>query len=140
MAGSRTFDRPQSLSSQIRGALANWRDLLVLARELRGLDPERARRLLEARGLIGPDDASLGPRVRILYRLLRLLGINSGALGDSDPALLRDLESTCDGCTERRRCESDHENGYARATYHNDCPNAAKLDALRFATPDPSRA
>ena len=53
MAGSRTFDRPRSLLSPIHGAMATWRDLLVLARELRGLDPESARRLLQARGLIG---------------------------------------------------------------------------------------
>jgi hypothetical protein len=138
MAGSPTFDEPRPVSSRVRDAPASWRDLLVLARELRGLDPVSARRLLEARGLIGPDDASLAPRVRILYRLLGVLGISRVQLGRSDPALLRAMESTCDGCTESGRCESDHENGYARATYRSYCPNAAKLDTLRFANADTS--
>jgi hypothetical protein len=133
MAESGTYDENAPVSHRVGRLFTELRELFALARALRGLDSSSARRLLEARGMIGPADLAAGAGVRILYRLMRLLGLDRHRLGEADPGLLQDLERTCDGCGHRDRCESDHENGSARTTYQNYCPNAAKLDALRFA-------
>ena len=132
MAENGTYAAKVPVSRRVGRLLADARELFALAGVLRGLDSASARRLLEARGTVGPAHAPGRPRVRILYRLLRLLGLDPDQLREANPGLLRNLECTCDGCDHRDRCESDYENGSARTTYQNYCPNAAKLDVLRF--------
>jgi hypothetical protein len=134
------MDHRRSVLRRVVAEPRAWAEFLAAARALKGLDPAGARRVLEARGLIGPEEVVTGPRARLLRRLMGRLGLDAAQIERADPALLRDLEGVCEGCDRRERCEHDHETGLARATYQACCPNAAKLDALRFAKLDAASA
>jgi hypothetical protein len=101
---------------------------LELAHELKGLNSDQARLLLEQRGLISGPNWQLPKPARIPVRLLsRLIG-PWGLI--PKPETMRDLQRACIDCSERSRCEREHELGQAHATYHSFCPNAPALDTL----------
>ena len=108
---------------------------LELAHELKGLNSDQARLLLEQRGLITgqnwrlPETARIP--VRLLSRLMRSLDFDPQALSRANPEAMRDLQRACAACDAWSRCEREHDLGQARATYRSFCPNASALDRLR---------
>jgi hypothetical protein len=108
---------------------------LDLAHELKGLNSDQARVLLERRGQItGPNwqlPEAARIQVRLLSRLMRSLGLDPDAVSRAAPQTMRGLQRACASCGERSRCEHEHELGQAHATYHSFCPNAPTLDRLR---------
>ena len=123
------------LPSRLLATIARWRANFELAHELKGLDSDQARLLLERRGLIaGPNwqlPAAARIPVRLLWRLMRSLGLDPEAVDREHPETMADLQRACAACGARSRCEREHELGQSRATYQSFCPNAPTLDRLR---------
>lgn len=124
-----------SLLSRLLVGIARLSASLDLAHELKGLNSDQARVLLERRGLIaGPNwelpEAARIP-VRLLSRLMRSLRLDPDSIAQANPNTMRDLQMACASCSERSRCEREHELGQAHARYQSFCPNAPTLDRLR---------
>lgn len=126
--------RPSFLS-RVLATVSGLRDNLQLAFEIGRSNPETARRILEERGLIdGPHwqvPARARAAVRILYRLMRSLGLDPAQVAAAEPQLMRTMQRACIACGERPRCEQALERCTSRSTYQDFCPNAARIDALR---------
>ena len=123
-----------SLLSRLMDGISRLSASLDLAHELKGLNSDQARALLEKRGLItGPNwqlPEAVRIPVRLLWRMMRSLGLDPEALSRAHPETMRDLQRACDSCGKRTRCEREHELGQAHATYQSFCPNARAFDRL----------
>ena len=86
-------------------------DVGLTAGELRRLDRAPARPLL-------------------LLQLLKVLGLDQGAIKQHDPLVFRDLERCCAMCEVKKRCRKEFSHGTARAHFQEFCPNAVTLQAL----------
>jgi hypothetical protein len=136
MSNAQAIAARPSLVTRFMGAVSRLREALDLAIELKRCDPETARRILEERGLIeGPHwqvPAHARVAVRMLYRLMGVLGIDPQHVNATEPQMMRKMQRVCISCPMRSRCEQAFERCESRSTYQDFCPNAAPLDALRL--------
>lgn len=65
-----------------------------------------------------------------LKEMLRALDIDR-KFASADSALSRDMQSLCSICSSKRRCGRELRAGTAAQTFHEFCPNATNLAALR---------
>ncbi|MGV7032685.1 heavy-metal resistance [Methylobacterium symbioticum] len=118
----------------IAAAMGEWCCLLKAAQELRNVDAEMMDTLLEANAAgptpLGPEAAA---KVRAIANLMRSLNLDPEAIRRREPETMMKLEAACLGCTERGRCARELWAGSAAGTYHEFCPNAARIDRLRRA-------
>jgi Family of unknown function (DUF6455) len=77
----------------------------------------------------GPDSTTRLPQ------MLAALGIDGAAVSRTEPAVMRDLERLCSMCERKHECSNQLAAGRAEASYHDFCPNADTLDALRLDVP-----
>ncbi|HEX2726089.1 MAG TPA: DUF6455 family protein [Beijerinckiaceae bacterium] len=135
MSSARAITTASSFLSRVLSTVAGLRDNLQLAFEIGRSDPETARRILEERGLIdGPHwqvPARAWSAVRILYRMMRSLGLDPAQVAAAEPQVMRTMQRACIACGARPRCEQALERCASRSTYQEFCANAARLDALR---------
>ncbi len=76
--------------------------------------------------------AEQGPRAAaLLSRRLKAVGLDTAALADDEPAMMRYLERTCTCCGSKTACERDFERDRVSGNWREYCPNAPVLDALR---------
>lgn len=66
-----------------------------------------------------------------LPRLLTAVGLEPLAVRRAQPAVLRDMQVVCSGCSEAARCRRLLDRGVARAVFGSYCPNAPTIEALR---------
>lgn len=69
-----------------------------------------------------------------LGQMLAALRVNSAALADAEPAIMRDLQRVCCSCTNTDRCRQELAAATAAGCFHEFCPNAHTLDAVRGQT------
>jgi uncharacterized protein YjiS (DUF1127 family) len=123
-----------SVLNRLTARLNEWRRWRAERRELKGLGCATATRLLADCGLTLDDlDHMTNPKAAtLLPKMRKLVGV-----GDDARALScrHDMERTCGGCEQWRRCEAALAVGTAIETYHEFCANAATLDALTSPSP-----
>lgn len=66
----------------------------------------------------------------LLERRLAALDLTQEEIWKLSPMLLRDLQRTCSGCAERRRCKEDMEESALAPGWESYCPNAGTLRTL----------
>jgi hypothetical protein len=69
-------------------------------------------------------------RPLLLLQMLKVLGLDQGAIKQHDPLVFRDLERCCAMCEVKKRCRKEFQNGTARAHFAEFCPNSLTLKAL----------
>lgn len=94
-------------------------EVMAMAQDL-GLSSGDLRALAER----GPHAADL------VHKLLGALGVDSAALSDKDPLVMRDLQRLCSTCQDKGRCSHELADGTAAAHFHEFCPNSFTIDAL----------
>jgi uncharacterized protein DUF6455 len=115
--------------------IQHWRSNLTASREFAALGTEGRRALARDIGIpIGAlaDIISHGARSGgTLGEMMDALAVDPEAVRRHDPAILREMQVTCSGCTSARRCRRDLDRGWAPSTFDAYCPNAPTLAALR---------
>lgn len=66
----------------------------------------------------------------LLDRRLAALGLSDEEIWKLSPLLLRDLQSTCSRCPDRKRCADDMEISPLAPGWESYCPNAGTLRTL----------
>jgi hypothetical protein len=84
---------------------------------------------------LSPDDVStIATKAYYTTNLLplrmRLLGLDPAAMAQSDPRLLRSLETSCKLCEDKGQCAFDISQNPAHRRWQDYCPNAATLRDL----------
>ncbi|WP_018262760.1 DUF6455 family protein [Methylobacterium sp. WSM2598] len=109
--------------------LSAWAGLFTAAQEIRAVDDECLRVMLEER--LAPPAAADGTGPALgLVPLMHALGLDPEAVGRTAPATMATLERACAGCGQGSRCERDLAAGLAAVAHSDYCPNAARLAAL----------
>ena len=119
----------------IAGWVRSLRHAAGLRAELAHCDAEEVARTARDLGLSSRELVRLaekGPHAADqLLKLMSALGVDPKALSFDDPATMRDLQRLCITCAHKGRCEHELAAGTAAGSYHEFCPNAFTLDALR---------
>lgn len=71
----------------------------------------------------------LGPS-KLLPQRLAALGLDVNYIREAEPALYRDMQRVCLGCSRRGKCARDLWRGDVEAGMRDYCPNAATIDPL----------
>ncbi len=125
----------------VLNAIANWvkkyRHATGLRDELARCGADEVARAAHDLG-VSPRElvqlASKGPGAAdLLLKMLSALGVDPKALSFDDPATMRDLQRLCISCSHKGECSHQLAAGTAGQNYHDFCPNAFTLDALRKA-------
>ena len=122
-----------NLSKSLRSAVTTWRDARVeqnLRRRRLGSSPAELGCLM-ARSAHAPDFADvlamMGPNPR---RLMARMGLKIENPGPRQAAILGEIERTCKGCPDWRRCTRWLETGANDKAYLEFCPNVGRWDSL----------
>jgi hypothetical protein len=124
----------RSVFSSIARWVESYRERLDPARQFEGCDAEQVAAI--ARDLmLSPSElmtiARKGPDgARLLYQMLRALGVNPKRLAGQDAVVMRDLQRLCVNCGYKRQCEHDLSEGKGAENYQEYCPNAYTLSLL----------
>jgi uncharacterized protein DUF6455 len=129
----------EALIDKVTTWMRQWKDANRASDELTRCGCEEVARIAHEFGLSsadlnelvrrGPDSATRLPQ------MLAALGIDGAAVSRDEPAVMRDLERLCSMCEHKRECSNELAAGRAKASYHEFCPNAETLDALKLPTP-----
>lgn len=123
------------ITHRVRVWWSNWVRGWRAADELRHCDRAIVDSIARDFGMSGDELTELaayGPRAAaLLYRRLKALGIDAAALAELEPVVLRYFERTCTCCDSKRRCERDLRRAMTDRDWHEYCPNAPAIDALR---------
>ncbi|HVQ80514.1 MAG TPA: hypothetical protein VMS82_11275 [Pseudolabrys sp.] len=102
--------------------------------ELGQCSPEEARQMAKDLGVTVGDLRGLAAKgagaANALPKMLTALSVDSQALTDGDPAVVRDLQRTCLLCDHKSRCRRELAEGSAAQHFRDFCPNAYTFDAL----------
>jgi hypothetical protein len=66
----------------------------------------------------------------LLSRRLAAIGLDEAAIGEHQPAVLRDLQRVCSLCSSTGDCEHDLARNLSDPVWHVYCPNETTLEAL----------
>jgi len=115
--------------------LRHWKDAGAARDELGRCGCDEVARMAQDFGLSSAELGELarqGPDAAMrLPQMLAALGIDGTAINRDEPAVMRDLERLCSLCERKRECSNELAGDDVKATYHDFCPNASTLDALR---------
>jgi Family of unknown function (DUF6455) len=113
----------------------NWLKRRREIRELQGLDNNELAKFAHELNMTPADLDSLvhqGLRAADeMPRLLTRLGLDSDALSQTQPLVLRDMARVCASCQQKRRCNRDLAAGNSEKTYEEYCLNASTIDGLK---------
>lgn len=65
-----------------------------------------------------------------LTQLLVALKVDPAALANAEPAVMHDLQRVCSGCSSKKRCAHDLEDGTMVEHFPEFCPNAYTLTMI----------
>jgi hypothetical protein len=136
-------DRNRTVRDGVVGWWRRWRQRAASLAELELLSTEAERVARDSgvgvgdlRVLAGkwPDAADLAER------RMATLGLDAAQVGETQPAVMRDVQRVCSLCANKRVCEHDLDHSPTNAAWREYCPNEGTLDALRSpaSTPDGS--
>jgi hypothetical protein len=119
----------------VASMIQHWRSNLAASREFAALGSEGRYALARDIGIPVGELASIVSRSArsggSLGEMMDALAVDPEAVRRHDPAILRDMQVICSGCTSARRCRRDLDHGWAASTFDAYCPNAPTLAALR---------
>ena len=102
--------------------------------ELRDLPPAELERVAADVGVSAAELMELSTRPEgtqgLLERRLAALHLDPEEIRKLSPMLLRDLQRTCGGCTERQRCRDDMAVSPLAPGWESYCPNSGTLRTL----------
>ena len=133
-----TSDRSGAVRNGVVGWWRRWRQRAASLTELELLSGEADRVARDAgvsagdlRILAGkwPDAADLAKR------RIAALGLDAAQVGETRPAVMRDVQRVCSLCANKRVCEHDLDRSPASDVWHDYCPNEGTLEALRSEAP-----
>lgn len=119
---------------KLAAIFGNWIRRSREIRELRELNNGEFARISQELNM-APADLDLfvnqGPRASDeLPELLTRLGLDSHALSQTQPVVLRDMVRVCASCQRKRQCGRDLAAGTSKQNYDEYCPNASTIDEL----------
>ena len=132
------FDRSRAVRNGIVAWWRRWRqpaaglaEFELLANEVQRVARDAGVSVGDLRVLAGkwPEAADLA------NRRMATLGLDAAQLGETQPAVMRDVQRVCSLCANKRVCEHDLDRNSANAAWRDYCPNAGTLAAL---SPQPS--
>ena len=125
----------EAFIDKVTAWMRHWKDTTAARNELAQCGCEEVARMAHEFGMSSAELGELarqGPDAAIrLPQMLAALGIDGAAINRDEPAVMRDLERMCSLCEHKRECSNDLASGRAGAHYHDYCPNADTLDALK---------
>ncbi|ACL59757.1 hypothetical protein [Methylobacterium nodulans] len=111
--------------------LTEWTRLIAAAQEIRNVDDEWMRTMLEDRAVALPASPPvMNASFANLAPMLKALDLDPETIRTDAPAKMFKLEQACSACTKRSHCDRELTAGMAAITYLDFCPNAARLEDL----------
>lgn len=130
--------RAEIVVGMLADAIRRWADRREFRRFMR-YSPAEADRLARDLSFDKPTLLEVVTRgngsAALLFRRMRLLGIDPEQLRKLEPGLLQDLSRRCSLCGSKSRCARDMALQPHNETWRDYCPNQATLETLRLAAP-----
>jgi hypothetical protein len=130
----RKMSRRYPVIDKVVDIFGNWLKHRRDIRELHGLDNREFAKIAQELNMAPADLDSFvhqGPHASDeLPKLLARLGLDSHALSQTQPVVLRDMVRVCASCQQKRQCDRDLAVGTSEQNYDEYCPNASTIDGL----------
>ena len=138
MAGETIEPRGHPGLETILDAIANWisryREAVGERWEFAKISADDVARIAHDAGIDTVDLFELVDKAPgaadLLQKMLGVFGVDHGNVVLSDPLVMRDLQTLCIHCSQKKRCKHDIAAGTAAEHYREYCPNTVTLDAL----------
>ncbi len=133
-APSMTDDR-RPFFAKFRHWFRNWLSARTTMLELDQTGAGETARMAHDLGMSSADLVNLAGRgpdaADLLPRRLEQLHLDPGALAQTQPEVVRDMQRLCSMCRSHGRCARDLAHNPEDAAWRDYCPNALTLDALQ---------
>jgi len=132
------MNKKHPVIDKVVDVFGNWLKRRREIRELQGLDNGELAKIAHELNMTPAELDSFvhqGPRAADeMPKLLTRLGLDSDALCQTQPLVLRDMARVCASCQQKRRCDRDLAAGTSEKRYEEYCLNAATVDGLKTKT------